>query len=117
MSTERHIADAEHGFVVINVNPDFCRVHGSIVPFDIVQTLEPELADYARTVTARDAKVLLADSFIRGVEGNAGAGKQSTVSLEEGHVRIVGGSSTVWIEDRSTARHLDLCEMNVKVEP
>ena len=37
MSPERHIADGESQFVVLNVTPDFCKVGKKIVAFDICQ--------------------------------------------------------------------------------
>ncbi|TDR39314.1 uncharacterized protein DUF4150 [Tahibacter aquaticus] len=112
MSMEPHIADAETPFMVISVTPDFCRVGSKIVPFDIVALLPPEQANYARTVSAHSEKVLMIDSIIAGVVGNAGAGVQSEVSLAAGNVKITSGSDTVFVEGRKAARHGDTCEMN-----
>ncbi|HEY5798651.1 MAG TPA: PAAR-like domain-containing protein [Burkholderiaceae bacterium] len=112
MSLERHIADAETAFVVLNVTPDFCRVGAAIVPFDICQILPPERAQYATSVFARSEKVLMVDSLIAGVLGNAGQGVGSTVSLGAGHSRVMAGATSVFIESRMAARHDDLVEMN-----
>lgn len=112
MSMEPHIADAEAAFMVISVTPDFCRVGKKIVPFDIVALLPPEKANYAATVSARSEKVLMIDSIVAGVIGNAGQGVQSQVSLADGNVKVTSGSDTVFIEGRKAARHGDTCEMN-----
>jgi hypothetical protein len=112
MSSERHIADAETRFMVVNVTPDFCVVGDRVVPFDIVSILPPEKAAYAQTVFARGEKVLMIESVVRGVAGNAGSGVRSGVSLGSGNVKVVSGSRTVFVESRAVARHGDLCEMN-----
>jgi len=112
MSMEKHIADAEAQFVVVNVTPDFCIVGDKVVPFDIVAILPPEKAAYAGTVFARSEKVLMVDSIIRGVDGNAGSGVRSGVSQGGGNVKIITGSQTVFVESRAVARHGDLGEMN-----
>jgi NADPH-dependent glutamate synthase beta subunit-like oxidoreductase len=109
---EKHIADAEHSFVIVNVTPDFCRVGKDIIPFDISQTLQPEKATFARKVFARGERVLTIDSVVKAVNGNAGKGVSSGVSLGTGDSKIVQGSSTVFTEGRPTARHLDEVLMN-----
>ena len=114
MSTEPHIADAESKFFVLNVTPDFCKVGKNVVAFDPMQTLDLEEAGYSSTVTARSKNVLLTKSVIDGVQGNAGKGLQSGVSLGDGNVQITTGSATVLIQNRMTARDGDLCLMNVK---
>ena len=111
--SERHIADAESAFKVVNISPDFCKVNGVVVPFDIYQVLPPEKADYARKVNARREKVLHVDSIVRGVIGNAGQGVASGVSQGSGDSIIIEGSKTVRVEGKLCARHLDLCQMNV----
>ncbi|WP_395322609.1 PAAR-like domain-containing protein [Variovorax sp. UC74_104] len=112
MSAEKHIADAESRFMVVNIAPDFCVVGNQVVPFDIVSILPPEKAAYADTVFARSEKVLMVDSIVKGVTGNAGSGVRSGVSLGAGNVKIISGSQTVFVESRAVARHGDLCEMN-----
>lgn len=112
MSIEKHIADAESRFMVVNVAPDFCIVGNQVIPFDIVSVLPPEKAAYAQTVFAHSEKVLMVDSVVKGVVGNAGRGVRSGVSLGAGNVKIVSGSQTVFVESRAVARHGDLCEMN-----
>jgi len=112
MSIENHIADAEARFMVVNIAPDFCIVGNQVVPFDIVSLLPPEKAAYAETVFARSEKVLMVDSIVKGVSGNAGSGVRSGVSLGAGNVKIISGSQTVFVESRAVARHGDLCEMN-----
>jgi hypothetical protein len=115
MSDEPHIADAENSFFVLAVTPDICKVGKAIVAFKPFQTLPPEKAAYTTTVYARDEKVLLLDSLIKGVKGNAGKGIKSGVSLRKGHTQVIEGSQTVIIEDRLTARNGDEVEMNVAV--
>ncbi len=109
---EKHIADAEAQFVVVNVAPDFCKVGKRIIPFDISQVLTPEKTAYAQTVFARGKQVLMIDSVIKGVRGNAGKGVSSGVSLGQGDTQIKQGSSTVHTEGRRTARHWDEVDMN-----
>lgn len=109
---EKHIADAESQFVVINVTPDFCKVGDDVIPFDICQVLEPEKAAYAKTVFARGKPVLMIDSVIKGVKGNAGKGVLSGVSLGRGDTQVTQGANTVHTEGRRTARHLDEVLMN-----
>ena len=109
---EKHIADAESQFVVVNVTPDFCKVGKKVIPFDITQVLPPEKAAYAQTVFARGKQVLMIDSIIKGVKGNAGKGVLSGVSLGLGDTKIIQGCSTVHTEGRLTARHLDEVLMN-----
>lgn len=109
---EKHIADAESAFVVVNVNPDFCKVGKKVIPFDIAQVLQPEKSSYAKTVFARGQPVLMQDSVIKAVKGNAGKGVSSGVSLGKGDTKIMEGSGTVHTEGRLTARHLDEVLMN-----
>lgn len=109
---DKHIADAESQFLVVNVNPDFCKVGKKIIPFDITQLLQPEKAAYAKTVFSRGKQVLMIDSIVKAVNGNAGKGVASGVSLELGDNKIIQGSSTVHTEGRLTARHLDEVLMN-----
>ena len=111
---EKHIADAEAQFHVLNVTPDFCQVGNQIIPFDISQVLAPEKVAYAKTVFARGQPVLLLDSVIKAVNGNAGKGVASGLALGSGDTKIEDGSSTVFIEGRKTARHLDPVTMNGK---
>jgi Domain of unknown function (DUF4150) len=112
MSNVPHVADAEAQFRVINVTPDFCIVGTAVVAFDPIQILQPEKLDYAKTVFSRSEKVLIKGSVVKGVLGNAGKGIASGVSLANGHVKVLEGSATVFIEDKAAARHDDLCEMN-----
>ena len=109
---EKHIADAESQFMVVNISPDFCQVGKKVIPFDIVQVLQPEKNAYAKTVFARGKQVLMIDSVIKAVNGNAGEGVASGVSLALGDTKIIQGSSTVHTEGRLTARHLDEVLMN-----
>jgi len=113
--SEPHIADAESAHLVMNINPDFCRVGKSVVAFDISRELSNEKSDYAKTVTARSNAVALVDSVVRGVVGDTGQGVQSNVSQTSGHVVLTQGSSTVQIEGRKVARDGDRCEMNVQL--
>lgn len=83
-----------------------------IIPFDISQVLTPEKAAYAQTVFARGQQVLMIDSIIKGVNGNAGKGVCSGVSLAKGDTLVTQGASTVHTEGRLTARHLDEVLMN-----
>ena len=113
--SERHAADAEDTFIVYNVTPDLCKVGKAVVPFEIWQKLTPEKSDYAETVSARSEPVLMVDSHIKGVKGNAGKGVcLSTVSRGNGHTRINTGSGSVIVEGRQLARHMDEVTMNVK---
>jgi hypothetical protein len=113
--SEKHIADAESKFRVCNINPDFCKVNGKVVPFEITRELTPERAAYASTVKARGGcKVLHIDSINKGVVGNAGQGVSSGVSQGGGDTKIIEGSKSVKVEGKLCARHLDLCDMNVK---
>lgn len=112
MSMEKHVADAEAPFMAINVTPDFCLVGSQVIPFDIVSFLPPEKSAYAGSVSARGEKVLMVDSMVAGVLGNAGMGVKSKVSMGLGNVKITSGAETVFVEGRAVARHGDTCEMN-----
>lgn len=114
MSTP-HVADAEDEFYVLTISPDFCRVGNQVVPFFPMRKLPPEEADYATSVFARSEKVLMVDSIVDGVKGNAGKGIKSGVSQGSGHVKMLQGDSTVFVESRQAARHDDLCWINGKV--
>jgi hypothetical protein len=111
---EKHIADAESTWKVCNINPDMCIVNGQVVPFEIYQVLTPEKSNYASTVHARGCKVLKVDSIIKGVIGNAGKGVSSGVSQGSGDTIVNEGAQSVRVEGKLGARHLDLCDMNVK---
>ena len=111
---ERHVADAEAGFKVVNITPDFCKVGGKVVPFEIYQKLPPEQRNYAKKTKARGEKVLHLDSIVKGVIGNMGSGIVSGVSQGSGDSIVIEGSKTVRVEGRLAARHKDLCNMNVK---
>ena len=91
----RHIADAESLWRVVNITPDFCRVNGVVVPFDIYKTLPPERSDYAKKVRARGEKVLHVASIVQGVIGNMGQGVKSGVSQGAGDTMIIEGARTV----------------------
>ncbi len=110
----RHIADAETSWKVVNITPDFCIVNGVVVPFEISRALPPEKSNYAKQVRARGEKVLHIDSIVSGVEGNAGSGVSSGVSQGGGDTIIIEGAPQVRVEGKLCARHLDLCQMNVK---
>jgi len=112
--SERHIAYAEAGFKAVNITPDFCKVCGQVVPFEIYRNLPPERANYAKKVRARKEKVLHVDSIVSGVVGNMGSGIMSGVSQGGGDVAVIQGARTVRVEGQLTARHSDLCLMNVK---
>ncbi|EYF05388.1 PAAR-like domain-containing protein [Chondromyces apiculatus] len=112
--SERHIADAEPAFKVVNITPDFCKVNGQVVPFDIFQILPPERSNYAKKVRARKEKVLHVASIVSGVVGNAGSGVISGVSQGSGDVVVLEGATKVRVEGQLCARHRDLCLMNVK---
>jgi hypothetical protein len=110
----KHIADAEAIWTVCNINPDMCIVNGQVVPFEIYRELTPEKSNYAHTVRARGCKVLHVDSIIQGVIGNAGKGVSSGVSQVGGDTKILQGATSVRVEGKLCARHLDLCDMNIK---
>ena len=112
--SNRHIADAESGFVVVNVNPDFCKVGGCVVPFDIYREMPPEKKNYAKKTNARGQKILPIDAVIQGVIGNAGKGVSSGVSQGSGDVILIEGAKSVRVEGRLVSRHRDLAHMNVK---
>jgi hypothetical protein len=112
--SERHIADAEAAFKVINISPDFCRVGSRVVPFDIYRELPPERSNYACKTNARGEKVLHVASVIKGVIGNAGKGVASGVSQGGGDTVVIEGAKSVRVEGQLVARHRDLCQMNVK---
>ena len=113
---EKHIANREATWYAACVEPDYCRVGDSVIPFDIARTLDHEKALFAKTFFARGQPVILADSIVAGVDGNAGRGVRSGVAQESGHVWIFEGSSTFFTEGRPTARHLDRCWMNCRVD-
>lgn len=112
--SDRHIADAEIGFKAINISPDFCRVGGKVVPFDIYRELPPERSNYAKLTNARSEKVLHVASVVSGVVGNMGRGVASGVSQGAGDTVVIEGSKSVRVEGQLVARHRDLCQMNVK---
>ena len=111
----RHIADAEAKFKAVNISPDFCKVHGKTVPFDIFRDLSPEKATYAKQVRARGVKVLTVDSIVRGVVGDMGKGVFSGVSQGKGDVVVIEGVDNLRAHGRLVTRHRSLCIMNVKV--
>jgi hypothetical protein len=112
MSDRPHIVDKESDFVVVGINPDFCEVDGKIVPFDICRSAVHEQAGYAKAVRARGAKVVRVKAILDGVEGNAGKGIVSGVSLDDGCCEVIRGCTTVRAEGEPVARHDDLCWMN-----
>ena len=114
---EKHIADAEGCFGCNNVTPDFCKVGKDVIPFDINQTLTPEKASYAKSVFARGEQTLTIQSIIAGVDGNAGKGVKSGVSLGGGDSQVQEGSGSVFIEGKKTARHGDEVLMNGAFAP
>ena len=109
---EKHIADAESTFKVVNINPDMCFVNGTVVPFEIYRELPPEKSNYSHDVHARGCMVLHVDSVIQGVVGDAGSGVISGVSQGGGNNIIRMGAQTVRVEGYLVARHDDLVGMN-----
>lgn len=114
MSEARHIADAESEFRVVSITPDFCTVHGKVVPFEIFRDLTPQRFNYAQKVRARGVPVLTVDSVIAGVVGNMGKGVVSTVSQGSGDTIVIQGVDNVRAEGRAVCRDQDLCLMNGK---
>jgi hypothetical protein len=110
-----HIADAEGDFHVANVNPDFCKVHGKVVAFDISQVASSERTDYSPNFRARGQKVIKEGSIIRGTLGNAGKGVKSGVSTGAGHAVMTKGTVNFHVNGKPVCRHLDECLMNVEV--
>jgi len=96
------------------VTPDFCKVHGKVVPFDIYQELSREKGAYADTVHACGNKVLKVGSVVRGVVGDMGKGVISTTSKGGGDVLMVEGSATIHVEGTQVCRDGDACRMNGK---
>src|SRR5262245_24842614 len=111
----KRMADAEAMFKVVNISPDFCRVNGEVIAFDIEQILPPEKEAYSPDVLARGEKVLKLGSLVAGVEGNAGDGVLSTVSQRDGHTLMIDGDEKVLVNSSPVCRHGHLCLMNVKV--
>lgn len=109
---EKHIANREAQWVAENVCPDFCKVGKKVIPFDISRPLSNDLMHYATTVYARGEPILMADSVVQGVDGDAGKGVDSHVSQGSGHVWVKEGSPSVFAEGRPVSRHQDLCWMN-----
>lgn len=112
MGQEKHAANSESRFLAVSITPDFCQVGDHIVPFDIVRTLDHEHSAYTQQVFAASKKMLLIDSVLQGVEGNAGHGIRSGVSLTAGNCKILTGTSAVMVEGRAIARQGDLLDMN-----
>lgn len=110
----RQFADAEDEFVVANVNPDFCRVDGCVVPFEIKQTLSSEKDAYSKDVFSRGKKVLKLGSVIRGVVGNAGEGVQSGVAEGSGDSVTIEGSKVLFVNGKAACHDFHQVEMNVK---
>jgi hypothetical protein len=110
----KHIADAESDFVVTNINPDFCRVDGDVVPFDIKQVLSSEKCDYSPNFFARGKKVLKEGSVIKGVQGNAGEGVLSGVSQGKGDTLMIEGTDHFLVNGKRAVRHGHRALMNVK---
>lgn len=113
---DKHIANRESPWFALNLNPDFCKLGKKVVPFDIARSLNQDKALYATTVYARGQPLLMIDSVARGVKGNAGRGRRSKVSRNQGHVWVRTGSATVFVEGRALVRHLDRCQMNVEID-
>ncbi len=113
----KHLADAESGFVVLNISPDFCEVDGAVIPFDLVRDLTPERASYSKDVFSRGAKVLKVGSVVQGVEGNAGAGVFSAVAEETGDVEMVEGSQMLFVNGKAAVHHGHHVLMNSKSNP
>jgi hypothetical protein len=109
-----HIADAESKFVVVNVNPDFCKVDGATVPFDISQKISSEKTEYAPDFFARGEKVLHVDSVVKGVVGNAGEGVLSGVSQGAGDVVMREGAKHLFVHGKAVCHHGHEVEMNVQ---
>jgi hypothetical protein len=112
----KHIADGEGGdFVVTNVNPDFCRVDGAVVPYEISQTLNHEKGrSFAQDFFSRGEKVLKVGSIIEGVVGNAGEGVLSGVSQGDGHTITIEGSQRLFVNKMPVCHHGHKVLMNVK---
>jgi hypothetical protein len=116
MSQDGHVADAEVGFRVLNVTPDFCEVDGQVVPFEIYRELPPERVNYAKAVRARGVPVLTIVSVVSGVIGNMGKGVFSTVSQKDGHTMLLQGVESVRAEGNPVCRDQHLCLLNGKVQ-
>jgi hypothetical protein len=95
-----HAADAEDGFFVFNVTPDFCKVGNRVVPYDIYQFLPSEKANYTQRVHALKKKLLTVGSIVAGVKGNAGKGFFSGVSQGKGDNVVINGVSKVRVEGK-----------------
>ncbi len=116
MEQEKHIAHRSRYFFAVSITPDFCKVGDKVVPFDIAQTLDQEYRSYTQQVFSESIPILLVDSIVRGVQGNAGQGIHSGVSLATGQSRILTGDEGVIIEDKCVAREGNLVDMNMSGE-
>lgn len=110
---EPHIADAENDFFVMAVTPDMCKVGKIIVAFEPMQMLPPEKGRYSERTFARSEKILMINSVVKGMKGNAGKGVLSGVAVGSGNSVIKQGSETVFVEDRMVARDGDEVDINV----
>jgi hypothetical protein len=109
---DKHVADKESQFVAVCIIPDYCQVGKDIIPFTSFRKLD-NMKCYAKTVFARGHRnVLTVDSIIKSVDGDAGKGINSGTSLSRGDCEVISGSSTVRVEGKLLARHLDLVRMN-----
>ncbi len=116
--TSKHIADAEGGmFLVLNVEPDLCVVNGTVVPFDIFQWQSAEHSKYAKATVARGENVLMRDSTVGGVNGNAGKGIFSGTSRDSGVSVVAKGCSSVIVEGVAVAHDGSVVRMNCWLEP
>jgi uncharacterized Zn-binding protein involved in type VI secretion len=111
----KHIADKESAFFVYNVNPDFCRVHGAVKGFDIVQFLSQEKTAYSPNMTSRGARVLRVGSVVEAVKGNNGKGVRSTVARGTGDTIIIEGSDRLFVNGFPVCHDGHEVDMNVKV--
>lgn len=111
----KHIVDAEAEFVVTNVNPNFCRVDGKVIPFEISQNLSEEKTEYSPSLLSRGEKVLYVGSVTKGVVGNAGEGVLSGVSQDDGHSIAIEGSERLFVHGKAVCHDGHQALMNVKV--
>ena len=112
----KHIADKESGYIVYNVEPDFCKVHGAVKSFDIVQSLSEERTDYSPDTFSRGEQVLHVNSVIKGVEGNAGKGVKSQVSQGIGDSVMIQGSERLFVNGQPACHHGHEADMNAKTQ-
>jgi hypothetical protein len=109
-----HIGNAST-WTAICVDPDWCEVKGTPIAFDSFAEIDnPQLA--SPDVKAQGVPVFRLDDMHQGIQADAGEHVESLTSLDDGYVKFLSGSNSVYVNNLPVVRHASDVLLNCNAE-